>query len=75
MKRIRFEALIDKRQALKTAEAGGAVADSLDVRRALIERMDKGELTLEQVQAELKRLKRGAKAAGKVTRQQAYSRG
>ena len=36
------------------------VADSMDVRIALIERMDAGELTLEQVQAELKRIKRNA---------------
>ena len=48
------------------------VADSLDVRMALIARMNAGEMTLEQVQNELKRIKRGAKAAGKITRAQAY---
>ena len=53
-------------------ESEGAVADSMDVRLALIKRMDAGELTLEQVQAELARIKRGAKKAGKITRAQAY---
>lgn len=53
-------------------EREGAVADSMDVRLALIKRMDAGELTLEQVQAELARIRRGAKKAGKITRAQAY---
>lgn len=53
-------------------EAQGKVADSMDVRRALIERMDAGELTLGQVQAELKRIQRTAKASGQITRAQAY---
>lgn len=57
---------------LKQAEADGRVADSLDVRIALIKRMEAGKLTLEQVQAELRKLKCGAKAVGKVTRTQAF---
>lgn len=56
----------------KACEDDGVVADSMAVRLALIARMDAGELTLEQVQAELKRIKRGAAAAGKITRAQAY---
>ncbi len=73
--RTRFEALMDKRDTLKTAEAAGQVADSMDVRLALMDRVDKGEITLEQAQAELKKIKSGAKRSGKVTRSQAFSRG
>jgi len=56
----------------KGAEAAGEVADSMEVRLALVAKMHSGEMTLEQVQAELKRIQRGAKAAGKITRSQAY---
>lgn len=65
----------EKQQAIKKAESEGKVADSLEVRVALIERMNKGELTLAQVQAELKRIKRGAKKAGLITRTEAFRRG
>lgn len=41
--------------------------DSLDVRKALIARMEKGELTLEQVQREVRRLKREAHRHGELT--------
>lgn len=75
MKRTRFEARIDKREELKRSEAAGEVADSMEVRVALIERMHKGELTLQQVQDELKRIKRNAKKNGKVTRAEAFNRG
>jgi hypothetical protein len=59
----------------RRSEAAGEVADSMEVRAALIKRMETGELTLEQVQAEIKRIKRGAKKNGQVTRSQAYMRG
>jgi hypothetical protein len=75
MKRTRFEAGLAKSRELKRADAAGEVADSMEVRMALIARMHAGELTLEQVQAELKRIKRDAKKNGKVTRAQAFSRG
>jgi hypothetical protein len=64
-----------QKDALRKAEAGGQVADSLEVRMALMQRVEKGEITLEAAQAELKRIKRGAKAAGKVTRSQAFRNG
>ena len=67
-----FWAAERKKDALRKAEAGGQVADSLEVRQALMERVHKGEITLEAAQAELKRIKRGAKTAGKVTRAQAF---
>lgn len=56
----------------RAQEAAGNVADSMEVRLALIARMDAGELTLDQVQAELKRIKRDAKKSGKITRNQAF---
>lgn len=75
MRRTRFEASMDKRAAVTAAEAAGNVADSKDVRLALMRRVHAGELSLEQAQSELKRIKRGAKASGMVTRAQAFSRG
>ncbi len=75
MERTRFEASIEKRAAVKDAEASGLVADSMDVRRALIDRMHKGEITLAEAQAQLKKIQSGAKRAGLVTREQAFSRG
>lgn len=74
MSRTRFEANLDKRRAVDAADAAGEVADSMAVRTALMERVDSGEITLEQAQAELKRIKRGAKAAGKMTRSQVFNR-
>ena len=74
-RRTRFEASLDKRANVKACEEKGLVADSMEVRKQLIQRMESGELTLEQVQDELKRIKRNAKKNGQVTRAQAFSRG
>ena len=62
-----------KREAQRQAEADGLVADSMDVRKALMAKFHSGECTLEQVQAELAAIKRNAKKNGKITREQAYS--
>jgi hypothetical protein len=70
----KFDASIDKRRALNDAENSGIVADSLDVRMALIKRMEAGEMTLAQVQEELKKIKRNAKKNGHLTRSQVWSR-
>ena len=57
-------------------ESGGTYfADSMDVRLAIVERIKSGAITLEQGQAELKKIKAGAAKTGKLTRAQAYSRG
>lgn len=56
----------------KDAEATGRVADSMDVRLSLIKRVHKGEITLADAQAELKRIQRSAKSNGQITRAQAY---
>jgi hypothetical protein len=58
--------------SLREAEASGRVADSMEVRRALMRRFHAGEITLEEAQAELTRIQRGAKSRGKITREEAY---
>ena len=73
--RTRYEATFDKRANVKNQEAAGNIVDSMEVRLALIDRFEKGEITMEQMHAELKRIKRSAKASGKLTRAQAFSRG
>lgn len=68
----RFEQRIARRDALKKAEASGEVADSHAVRMTLVEKMHAGEMTLEQVQAELRRIQRSAKHRGLKTRDDFY---
>ena len=63
----------DRREAQKQAEAQGKVADSMDVRLALMDRVHKGEITLEEAQAQLKKIKSGAKRNGQITRNQAFT--
>jgi len=74
-RRTRFELAMDKRQAVKDAESAGQIADSMEVRLALMARVDSGEITPAEAQAQLRKIKAGAKATGKVTRAQAFSRG
>ena len=62
--RTRFDAAMDRKAAVRNAEAEGTLADSMAVRLELIRRMQAGELTLGEVQAELKRIKRNAHANG-----------
>ena len=64
----------ENKRALRNAEESGQVADSMAVRRELMARVHSGEITLEEAQAELQKIKRGAKAAGKTTRAAAYRR-
>ena len=66
---------MDKRHALSEAEKAGEVADSMEVRIAIMDRVHSGEITLKQAQAELKKIQAGAKKQGKLTREEAYSRG
>lgn len=61
-----------KRDAVKKAEAEGKVADSMEYRLALMERVHKGEITLEQAQTELKKVKRNAKKNGMTTRNSVF---
>lgn len=72
MKGDRFWRNEQRKANLEAAEAGGDVADSMEVRGALIAKTNAGEMTLDQAQDELARIKRGAKRAGKITRAQAF---
>lgn len=69
--------LVSKRkfEAQRQAEAAGKVADSMEVRKAVLARFHAGEITLDAAKAEIERIKRGAKKAGKITRNQAFLRG
>ncbi|KPF74586.1 hypothetical protein IP68_12570 [Blastomonas sp. AAP25] len=62
----------DRMEHQRAVEAEGRVADSMDVRIALMERVHAGEITLQQAQSELTRIKRAAKTNGQITRAQAY---
>jgi uncharacterized protein YaaN involved in tellurite resistance len=75
MSRTRWEASFDKRKEMQRAEESGEVADSMEYRTKLMERVHAGELSLEEAQTELKKVKRNAKKNGLVTRSQAFSRG
>lgn len=68
------EKLRDRIAAVAAAEASGEVADSLDVRKALLARVSAGEITLEQAQDELKRIRRSASRQGKTTRGRVWRR-
>jgi len=72
--RDRYDAATEKRSAVAAADKTGEVADSMEVRAALMARVHSGEITLEACQKELKKIKRDAKKNGKVTRQQVWSR-
>lgn len=74
MKGDRFWIAHERRNALKRAEEQHRVADSLEVRMALMAKVRSGDLSLDEAQAELRRIKRAAKKNGMVTREQA-SRG
>ena len=72
---MRTDTAIRKRAAVTDGETAGAVADSMDVRRGIMERIHSGAITLAQGQAELAAIKRGAKRNGQITRAQAFARG
>lgn len=75
MRRTRFEASLDKKCHVNKCEQEGLIADSMDVRKDLIAKMSRGEMTLDQVQAELKKIKRNARKNGRMTRSQAFRAG
>ncbi|WP_312026268.1 hypothetical protein [Pseudomonas sp. MSSRFD41] len=58
--------------ALQIAEEQGIVADSSALRASLVARVHAGEMTIEQVQAELRKVKREAKKNGLKTREQIW---
>lgn len=67
-----YDRRLDKRVALQIAEEQGLVADSSELRASLVAKVHAGEMTIEQVQAELRRVKREAKKSGMKTRDQIW---
>jgi hypothetical protein len=68
----RFLRMLRKQNGIKKAETEGLVADSLDVRMAILQRIHSGAITLEEGQGELKKIKRGAHKKGLLTRTEAW---
>ncbi|WP_439878885.1 hypothetical protein [Pseudomonas prosekii] len=67
-----YDRRLDKRVALQLAEEQGLVADSSSLRESLVAKIHTGEMTIEQVQAELRKVKREAKKNGLKTRDQIW---
>jgi len=63
----------ERRRWMDQAEAASRVADSQEVRRELLRRVKRGEITLAESQAELRKIKRLAKSHGLITRNQAWN--
>lgn len=61
-----------KKEAIASAESSGDVADSMDYRLVLMEKVKSGEITLQQAQSQLKVTKRKAGSSGKTTRAKVY---
>ena len=75
MRRSSWDARLDKRMNIEKLEEQGLIADSMEVRRSLVERVVRGEITPEQSREELKRIQRNAKRNGLKTRNQAWREG
>lgn len=75
MRRSSWDARLDKRVNIEKLEEQGLIADSMEVRRSLVERVMRGEITPEQSRKELKRIQRNAKRNGLKTRNQAWREG
>lgn len=61
-----------RKEHAQKAEDDGRVADSKEVRMGLVKRFEAGEITFDQMQAELAAIKRGARKSGKITRAAAW---
>jgi uncharacterized membrane protein YjjP (DUF1212 family) len=70
-----FETSMRKRKAVEDGMKSGLIADNDEVRLQLMQRVHNKEITLEQAQAELKKIKKSAKKNGQLTKAQAFSRG
>ena len=62
--------IYERRRATEARMNDPKTADNIDVRKELLERVKRGEMTLEEAQAELAKIKRDAKRNGIPT---AYS--
>ncbi|MBE9509099.1 MAG: hypothetical protein IMY86_13765 [Chloroflexi bacterium] len=63
----RWDRYVARRRATMDRLNDPKTADNMQVRKELLKRMDAGELTLAQVQAELKRIQREARKRGEST--------
>jgi phosphosulfolactate phosphohydrolase-like enzyme len=72
---ISLETSMRKRKAVDEWMKAGIIADNDDVRLALMQKVHSGEITLEQAQDQLKKIKKNAKKNGQLTKAQAFSRG
>lgn len=75
MRRTGWDARLAKRVNIEKLEEQGLIADSMEVRKSLVERVMRGEITPEQSREELKRIQRNAKRNGLKTRNQAWREG
>lgn len=75
MRRTRWEARHDKLAAMNSEDAAGKLADGMEYRMALMRRVESGEISLIEAQAELKKVKRNAKRNGLSTRTAACRNG
>ena len=75
MRRSSWDARLDKHVNIEKLEEQGLIADSMEVRKSLVERVMRGEITPEQSREELKRIQRNAKRNGLKTRNQAWREG
>lgn len=67
-----YDRRTDKRVALQIAEEQELVADSTEFRQGLVAKLQSGEMTVQQAQDELRKVKREAKKNGKKTRSQIW---
>lgn len=75
MTRTMFERAMDRRRNLREEEAAGNVADSLEYRMSLIEKVRNHEISLEEAQRQLRATQKSAEKQGKLTRDKAYRNG
>lgn len=75
MRRSGWDARLAKRVNIEKLEEQGLIADSMEVRKSLVERVMREEITPEQSREELKRIQRNAKRNGLKTRNQAWREG
>lgn len=70
-----FERAMDRRRNLREEEAVGNVADSLEYRMSLMEKVRNREISLEEAQRQLRETQKTAEKQGKLTRDKAYRNG
>lgn len=70
-----FERAMDRRRNLRAEETAGNIADSLEYRMSLMEKVRNREISLEEAQRQLRETQKTAEKQGKLTRDKAYRNG